>query len=67
MRRFSPEENYELIPVDIAHDMQKQKALAFFNLTLRQQPSAEMALENQVYASDGLLLEAKNLPAHLTP
>jgi hypothetical protein len=40
--------------------MQKEKALAFFDLTIRQDSSARGDLLNQDYRSQGLILEARN-------
>ena len=58
----TPEEGYQLIPPTIAHQMQKEKALAFFDLTIRQDASAKDALLDDSYASQGLTLEARNMP-----
>lgn len=61
-RSFSPDTSFKLIDPVLAHQMQKEKALAFFDLTIRQDASAQDALLDDSYASQGLTLEARNMP-----
>ena len=60
VRHFEPDVEFELVDVSIAHRMQKEMALDFFNMTIRQDTSAGERLKNNRYESDGLLLETRN-------
>jgi hypothetical protein len=59
-RTFDPESSFTLIAPALAHQMQKEKALAFFDLTIRQDQSALARVLDQKYAKQGLTLEARN-------
>jgi len=59
-RFFDPGEKFELADVTIAHDMQRKKALAFFDLTIRLDESAKQRLMDQSFSDDGLILESRN-------
>lgn len=59
-RTFDPESNFKLIAPALAHQIQQEKALAFFDLTIRQDSSARARLLDQKYADQGLTLEAKS-------
>ncbi len=60
-RHFEPDTEYDLVDVQLAHRIQRDKALAFFDLTIRQDPSARQRLIDDRYESDGLALEWRNL------
>lgn len=60
-RALAPDVEFELIDVLLAHQIQQQKALAFFDLTIRQDPAAAEALLDDSFATQGLTLEARNL------
>jgi dienelactone hydrolase len=59
-RTFDPESEFELIPPSIAHDMQRELALAFFDLTIREDASARSRLLENRYRGDGLIIESRN-------
>ncbi|MEH6909469.1 MAG: acetylhydrolase [Oceanicoccus sp.] len=59
-RTFSQQESFTLIAPNLAHNMQKEKALAFFNLTIREDQSALADILDQGYQNQGLKLEARN-------
>ena len=59
-RYFEPETEFELIAPEIAHRMQKELALAFFDLTIREDESARARLLENRYESEGLTLESRN-------
>lgn len=59
-RTFNQQESFTLITPALAHDMQKEKALAFFDLTIRQDQSALADILDQHYQGQGLKLEARN-------
>ena len=59
-RTFDPSIEFTLAEPSDGHKMQKEKALAFFDLTIRQDSSARGDLLNQDYRSQGLILEARN-------
>ena len=60
-RFFEPESSFKLIAPAKAHEMQKEKALALFDLTIRQDALAKDCLLDQSYKADGLTLESRNL------
>ena len=60
-RHFNPHAHYELVDAGLAHRIQQDKALAFFDLTIRQDPTARDRLIDDRYAADGLRLEWRNL------
>lgn len=60
-RHFEPEVAFDLVDVKVAHQIQKEKALAFFDLTVRGDASAKARLMSDQFANQGLTLEARNL------
>ncbi len=60
-RHFDPSTHYELVDAGLAHRIQQSKALAFFDLAIRQDPAARDRLIDNPYAADGLQLEWRNL------
>ena len=59
-RTFDRETVFELIAPDIAHRMQKELALDFFDLTIRDDAAARGRLGKNRYAEAGLTLELRN-------
>jgi len=59
-RTFAPETEFELIPSSIAHNMQRELALAFFDLTIREDTSARSRLLENRYRDEGLIIESRN-------
>lgn len=59
-RFFEPETEFELIAPAIAHKMQQELALDFFNLTIREDETARSRLLDNQYDADGLTIEARN-------
>ena len=59
-RTFNPDVEFNLVSPSVGHKMQKEKALAFFDLTIRQDSSALTELLSQDNQSQGLILEARN-------
>ena len=57
-RALSPEVEFDLIDVALAHRMQQQKALAFFDLTIRQDAAAGEVILDDSFAGQGLVVEA---------
>lgn len=60
-RYFDPDAEFTLVAPERAHQMQKELALAFFDLTIRQDESAKSRLLDNRYAADGLTLESRNM------
>lgn len=60
-RHFEPEVTFDMVDVELAHQIQKEKALAFFDLTVRGDDSAKARLLDDRFADQGLTLEARNL------
>ena len=60
-RHFDPNIHYELVDAGLAHRIQQDKALAFFDLWIRQDPTARDRLIANRYEGDGLRLEWRNL------
>ena len=58
VRAFNPDVEFELLGAALAHRMQQQKALAFFDLTIRQDPAARDAILSDSFAKQGLIVEA---------
>ena len=56
-RHFEPDTEYDLVDVQLAHRIQRDKALAFFDLTIHQDSTARERLTDGRYESDGLELE----------
>ena len=59
-RHFAPTENYQLVEVRLAHRIQRELALAFFDLMLKQDRTARTRLLNNRYQAAGLTLEHRN-------
>ena len=59
-RYFEPGRTFTLIAPADAHKIQREKALAFFDLTIAQDASAKERLMDQSYKADGLTLEFRN-------
>ena len=60
-RYFESDTEFTLVAPARAHQMQKELALAFFDLTIRQDESAKARLLDNRYKADGLMLESRNL------
>jgi dienelactone hydrolase len=60
-RAFAADTAFKLIDPTVAHRIQREKALAFFDLTLRGDTAARKALLDDGYADQGLTLEARNM------
>ena len=60
-RHFDPDTEYELVDAGLAHRIQQDKALAFFDLWIRQEATARDRLVDDRYQADGLRLEWRNL------
>jgi hypothetical protein len=60
-RTFDPDSTFKLIEPALAHRMQQEKALAFFDLTIRQDKKARDALLDDAYADQGLAIEPRNV------
>ena len=59
-RHFDPDTMFELADVRVAHRMQRELALDFFDATIRRDASAESRLKANRYERDGLALETRN-------
>ena len=59
-RYFKPDTDFTLIGSDVAHLIQKQKALQFFDWTLKEKQSAKSNLETNEFESQGLVWETRN-------
>jgi len=59
-RHFEPDTEFELIAPAIAHKMQKELAVAFFDLTIREDNSAKARLLTNRYRADGLSIDSRN-------
>ena len=59
-RTFDPDTQFELIAPDIAHRMQKELALDFFDLTIRGDASALGRLGTNDFEDHGLTIELRN-------
>jgi dienelactone hydrolase len=59
-RFFEPNTEFKLIAPASAHTMQKELALDFFDLTIREDETARPRLLNNRYQSEGLTLESRN-------
>ena len=60
-RHFDANTEYDLVDVQLAHQIQRDKALAFFDLTIREDQAAREQLIDGRYENDGLALEWRNL------
>ena len=59
-RYFDPGSEFTLVNPAIAHQMQKELALAFFDVTIREDHAAKTRLLENRYTSQGLILESRN-------
>lgn len=59
-RHFEPTSEFTLVAPALAHRIQKELALAFFDVTVRGDQAAKQRLLENRYASDGLTLESRN-------
>ena len=59
-RFFEPGTQFQLVDVALAHQMQRELALAFFDLTIREDQSAHKRLLENRYKAQGLTLESRN-------
>ena len=59
-RHFDPDTEFELVDVGVAHQMQKELALDFFDFTIRGDAAAGDRLKINRYEQDGLMLESRN-------
>lgn len=59
-RYFDPGSEFTLVNPAIAHQMQKELALAFFDVTIREDHAAKARLLENRYTSQGLILESRN-------
>lgn len=59
-RYFQPDVKFELFDTQLAHTMQKELALAFFDTTIRKLPDARARLLDNDYGEKGLRLEFRN-------
>lgn len=60
-RHFDPDMEFTLVKSAVAHQIQKELALDFFDLTIGQDASAKTRLLDNRYAAEGLVLESRNL------
>jgi hypothetical protein len=60
IRTFEPEVEFELMSPKLAQKIQAELALDFFDLTIKQLPSAKERLLDKRFADDGLTLEVRN-------
>ncbi|MFT5573829.1 MAG: dienelactone hydrolase [Cryomorphaceae bacterium] len=59
-RFFQPQQSFDLIDVQLAHKIQKQKVRQFFDLMIGDQKSAKKALLGNQFADQGLQYESRN-------
>lgn len=59
-RFFAPEESFDLVEVTVAHDIQRQKLLQFFNVTIKMQHEEADALKHNQFKEQGLHYEFRN-------
>ena len=59
-RYFEPSSTYQLIDPELAHRIQREKVLAFFDLFVANKPGARARLLSDNHADDGLELEHRN-------
>ena len=59
-RTFDRETEFELVDPELAHRMQRELALDFFDLTIREVASALERLATNDYADQGLTIELRN-------
>ncbi|NNL51589.1 MAG: prolyl oligopeptidase family serine peptidase [Woeseiaceae bacterium] len=60
-RFFEPETTFKLVDSQLAHRIQKEKALQFFDLMIRGDGSARTDLLENQFVEDGFVLETRNL------
>ena len=59
-RYFDPDTEFRLVSPTVAHRVQRELALAFFDVTIRSQSSTRQRLLDNPWAGDGLTLESRN-------
>lgn len=59
-RYFDPDTEFRLIASTVAHRVQRELALAFFDFTIRSESSGRQRLRDNPWAGDGLALESRN-------
>ncbi|MEM7282454.1 MAG: acetylhydrolase [Pseudomonadota bacterium] len=59
-RHFEPDTDFTLVKSDVAHLIQKQKALHFFDWTLKKDQRAKSNLKANEFESEGLIWETRN-------
>jgi len=59
-RYFDPDSEFDLVTPGVAHQIQKELALAFFDVTLRNDATAKTRLLDNRYKTQGLTLESRN-------
>jgi len=57
---FAPDDNYTLIDTNLAHKIQKEKALAFFDYFVKGDESSKASLESNEYSDRGLQWDYRN-------
>ncbi len=60
LRYFDPDSEFTLVEPAMAHQLQKELALAFFDLTIREDAAAKARLLENRYQPEGLTLESRN-------
>jgi dienelactone hydrolase len=59
-RFFAPHEPFDLVDAAIAHDVQRQKLLHFFNVTIKKEIDQIDALMRNQFEGSGLIFESRN-------
>jgi dienelactone hydrolase len=59
-RTFDPDVKFQLVSPFLAHEMQQELALAFFEVTIRENKAAKERLLDNRYRDQGLMLESRN-------
>ena len=60
-RHFDPDTEFELVSAELAHRMQRELALLFFDAFIRGDADARERLKDNRFEADGLQLESRNL------
>ena len=59
-RFFNPEQSFQLVNVETAHQIQKQKVMQFFDLMIRGDKAVKNALLQNEFVEQGLQYESRN-------
>ena len=59
-RFFDPQQSFQLVNAETAHEIQQHKVMQFFDFTVRGVESAKDALLQNEFAKQGLLYESRN-------